>query len=92
MRQAPAPTCKHDLRACVSPVSGNVEEVSFLKVEKAGRLRADGRGRRTVFVCGGLTKVGAPDVAEKKLYLSMPNNISHVFYPGVYPIGMAGVI
>ena len=34
-----------DLRACVPPVSGPVEEVPFLKVEKAGRLRVDRRVR-----------------------------------------------
>ena len=33
-----------DLRACVPPGSDPVEEVSFLKVEKAGRLRTDRRG------------------------------------------------
>ena len=31
----------------------------------------------------------SPDVGENKPYLSTPNDISHVFYPGVYPIGMA---
>ena len=49
MRRAPAPTCTHDdLRACAPPVSGPVEEVSFLKVEKAGRLRADRRVREVM--------------------------------------------
>ena len=37
-----------------------------------------------------MTRIGGPpDVGEKKLYLSTPNSISHVFYSGVYPIGMA---
>ena len=31
----------------------------------------------------------SPDVGENKPYLSTPNDISHGFYPGVYPIGMA---
>ena len=63
-----------------------MEEASFLKVEKVGRLRADRRGRRTVF---DRRATRSPDVGEKKSYLSTSNNISHVLYPGVYPIGMA---
>ena len=44
-------TCTHNnFCACVPPVSGPVEEVSFLKVEKAERLRADRWGRRTVLL------------------------------------------
>ena len=61
--------------------------------EGGARLRADRRG-----VGQGSCGVGddedrrttrSPDVGEKNPYLSTPNNISHVFYPGVYPIGMA---
>ena len=87
MSRAAAPTCTPgDIRACVPPVSGPVEEVSFLKVEKVGRIRAGRRGRRTVF---DRSATRSPDVGEKKSYLFTPNNISHVLYPGVYPIGMA---
>ena len=91
MRRAPAPTCTHDdLRACVPPVSGPVEEVPFLRVEKWGASRRIGGG------VGRCLRVGddedrratrSPDVGEKKSYLSIPNNISHDFYPGVYLIG-----
>ena len=34
----------------------------------------------------------SPDVGENKPYLSTPNNISPVFYPGVYPIMARGGI
>ena len=40
-----------------------------------------------------MTRIGGPpDVEEKKPYLSTPNNISPVFYPGVYPIMARGDI
>ena len=52
-----APTCTHDdLRACALLISGPVEEVSFLKVEKAGRLRADRRVRWE------MTRIAGPPV------------------------------
>ena len=77
-------------RRSVPPVSGVVEEVSFLKVEKAGRLRVDRRGRRTVVGDDEDRRTTrSPDAGEKKPYLSTPNNITHVFYPSVYPKGMA---
>ena len=59
VRQPPAPTYTHDdLHTCVLPVSGPVEEVSFLKVEKAACLRMDRQGCRTGFVWG--QRWGAP--------------------------------
>ena len=70
-----------------------MEEVSFLKVERRG---ASGRIGGGVGQCS--CEVGddedrrtthSPGVGEKEPYLSTPNNISHVPYPGVYPIGMA---
>ena len=84
--KTPAPTCVHDdPRACVPLVLGPVKEGSLLRMEEARHPRVEKRG---VGQCS-CERCRGKEVGEKKPCLSMPDNISHVFYPGVYPIRMA---
>ena len=74
--KTPAPTCVHDdPRACVPLVLGPVKEGPLLRMEARHPGVDSARVRE-------MPREGGP-------YLSTPNNISDVFYPGVYPIRMA---
>ena len=79
------PICAHgDLRVCILPVSGPLKEA---RRRGARRRRGGGVGQYSYVRDADSMAGGPPGV--KKPYLSTPNDISHVFYPGVYRIRMA---